>query len=308
VIVCVTPNPALDRIMTIPGFQAGRVFRPMAQVTAAGGKGVNVARALHTLGGESVCAGFLGGQTGQRLAELIAQEGLLGAWTEITGETRTCTIIADPEGEATVINEHGPTVSADDWARLKTDILQTAAGAAVICFSGSLPPESPVGAFADLLQRLRAEGREVWVDSSGEPLVAAVKISGVHIKVNADEAGAVLRRPVTDFVTAVAAAEEIGNRVGGSVALTLGKQGAVLVHKGGCWLAYPPTIKAVSNVGSGDSFLAGLVQALQTKCAPDVALRRAVAAGTANALSLGGGVFTSKEYKQILKATTVQAF
>ena len=77
-ILCVTPNPAIDRTLVIAGFRTNAVNRSTDSLIAAGGKGLNAARAAKTLGGQVRCAGFLGGFTGQYLAHLAQEEGLQG--------------------------------------------------------------------------------------------------------------------------------------------------------------------------------------------------------------------------------------
>ncbi len=127
-IVCVTPNPALDRTLTVPDLQLGAVMRTTEARVAAGGKGVNVARALSALGTGACCMGPVGGASGKILADLAAAEGLDADWTWCEVETRSCTILVDPAARrATVINEAGPRLSAGDWKRLCTDVLARAA-------------------------------------------------------------------------------------------------------------------------------------------------------------------------------------
>lgn len=306
-ILCVTANPALDRTLVVPGFTAGRIFRPDSLLVAAGGKGINVARALRTLGGEALCAGFLAGHSGRLLAELAEQEGLPGAWTWVDGESRACTILADPNAEATVINESGPTVTSADWERLAADVMRESARAEAVCFSGSLPPGSPPESFAQLVKTLREAGRTVWGDTSGKALAAALAVPGVYIKVNGDEAGDVLGRKIEDASSAADAAREIQARTGGVAVLTLGARGAVIAQEGQRWHAQPPTLKVVSAVGSGDSFLGGLALAFAQGYAPDEALRQAAAAGAANALSIGGGSFSRADFENVLAGTTARA-
>lgn len=306
-ILCVTANPAIDRTFLIPGFTPGRIYRPDTLIIAAGGKGINVARALRVLGSDSLCAGFLAGHNGKLLAELAEHEGLQGVWTWIEGETRICTIFADPQTDATVINENGPTAAAQDWARLSEDISGRVSRGDCVCFSGSMPPGAPPEVAADILKTLHDRGVMVWADTSGKSLQAMLAVHGIHIKVNGDEAGAVLGRVVSDPASAAAAAREIHKRVGGLVVLTLGKKGAVLADDEGCWWAHPPMLKVISNVGSGDSFLAGLVQSLMAGEPHDEALCRGVAVGTANALSIGGGSFSVDEFHRVLAGTQVQS-
>src|SRR5689334_2698004 len=111
-IICVTPNPAIDHTLTVPHLLPNQVMRAIGTRTAAGGKGLNVARAIRVLGGDVMCLGFVGGHNGERLAALAESEGLAAKWTWTTQDTRTCIIIVNKDdGQTTVINEPGPHVT-----------------------------------------------------------------------------------------------------------------------------------------------------------------------------------------------------
>jgi 1-phosphofructokinase family hexose kinase len=308
VIICVTPNTAVDRTLIVPGFRVGEVFRPIATLVAAGGKGANVARAIQVLGGSARCAGLLGGGSGRLVAELAAREGLDAVWTPIDGETRTCTIIVAPDrGEATVINEAGPLVSDPEWARFEDDVLRAAAGADTVCFCGSLPPGVPATAFARMIAAARASGTPAWIDSSGMALEAALTVAPTGIKINGAEAGALLHHAIDDVRPALAAAAALRQSGIGAVVLTLGRLGAILAHETGRWWAEPPIVPTVSAVGSGDAFLGGLVLALTDGMPLAEALRHGVAAGAANARSAGGGAFAQADFAAALAATIVRS-
>lgn len=304
-ILCVTPNAAVDRTLLTPGYAQGGVFRPSQQVIAAGGKGINVARVARLLGADATCAGFLGGHSGRLLADLLAQESIPAHWTWLpTGETRTCVILLDPDAHlTTVVNESGPNVTAADWARLGEDLRSAAQGAQAVCFCGSLPPGSPTAAFGALLQALIADGLQVWADTSGAALQTAAAVRGVRIKINDEELGALVAASITSEGALLAAAQHLHTQTGAPVTITRGARGALLLDGQGAWMAQAPSIRAASAVGSGDSFLAGLVAALGRGAAPEIALRCAVAAGTANALSMGGGQFALEDYERLLGET-----
>lgn len=299
-LLCITPNPALDRTLTVRGFTLGGVSRTGDVLLAAGGKGLNVARAARTLGAEAVCLGILAGHTGRLFAELAEREGLSSAWTWGEGETRCATIIVS-DGGATVVNEQGMTVSEALWEQFTSDVL--AHSGDVICVSGSYPPDVNEDHLTRWFGALAETGKPVWIDSSGMALGAALQTKGINLKVNGDEIGAALGRSVTDIASAVDAASKARESTGGVVVVTLGKLGAVMVNAEGCYAAQPPDLTIKSDVGSGDSFLAALAI---TGATPD-GLRRAVAAGTANALSVGGGQFTLLDFDYVLAKTTVSS-
>jgi 1-phosphofructokinase family hexose kinase len=306
-ILCLTPNPCIDRTVIVPGFRPGAVLRAGAAHIAAGGKGVNVARAVRALGGAARCAGPLGGPTGRRVAELAAAEGLDSVWTPIRGETRTSIIIVDPAGgEATVINEPGPQLAPDEWARLAEDVRRAAGDAALVCISGSVPPGPAPDDYGALLTALAAAGRVVWADTSGAPLAAALRAAPAGLKVNQEEAGELLGASIPDARAALAAATELRRRGPQAVVITLGADGAVLAGPDGAWAARPPAIRAVSAVGSGDVFLGALAWALEQGRPTPEALRLAVAAGAANALMPGGARFDLGDVARLAAETAVQ--
>lgn len=306
-ILAITPNVALDRTLVVPGYSAGGVFRPQQVVAAAGGKGLNVARAVRNLGGAAMCGGFIAGHTGALVASLAAHEGLDARWTHLgAGETRTCTILVDPALEQTsVVNESGAQTTADDWARLQADILSAGRDADSVGFCGSLPPGSPLDAFAALLAAVRAMGKPVWVDTSGAALQTAAAVPGIRLKINDDEAATLLDSPITDAASAARAALTLSQRRDALMVITLGARGAVISDGVSVWHAQPPTIEAKSAVGSGDSFLAGLLVRLAQGASYPDALSWATAAGAANALSIGGAQFTTDDFERMRAGTAV---
>ena len=120
VILTVTLNAAIDRTVAVPNFRLGRRHRAVESRTVAGGKGINVARALSLLGQPVIATGFVGGPTGTRVLEQLREESVLTDFTRIAGETRINLAVIDPtSGEQTEINERGPAVSPEEVAELR---------------------------------------------------------------------------------------------------------------------------------------------------------------------------------------------
>lgn len=300
-IVCVTPNVSVDRTYFVNGLAPGWVARAAEAAVDCGGKGVNVARAARVLGAEPVCTGFLAGNTGRTAADLARGEGLECRWTWVDGETRTNVIIVGTAGgEATVINAPGPAVGAGDWDRLKADVLAEAELAECVCLCGSLPPGCKPSDMASLVADLGAMGRPVWVDSSGAALAGALAGNPAGVKINASEAGDLLGRGVDTAEEAIAAAIGIRDRGPAAVVVTLGRAGAVAVVAGEVWQAVPPALDADNPVGSGDSFLGGLVSAMLAGVPSEEALRQATAAGSASAMQRSRSGFTTEHFKGLL--------
>jgi tagatose 6-phosphate kinase len=309
-ILCITPNADLERTWRVPGFRRRGVFRVQQVTLLPSGKGVNAARAIHTLGGTVTCAGFLGGHTGRLIADLLDEAGLPGQWTWIAGESRVAVAIVDPGRtgrDATLLSEPGPPVSPADWGRLAQDVLSAAAGAQLACLSGSLPTGSPPEALEELLVALRQQGVPTWVDTSGAALPAALRARPAGIKVNRVEAQELLGLPIRDLAEALQAARQLLEAGIPAVCITLGAAGALVQDESGAWVAHPPRLTVTSTVGSGDAFLGGLLYGLSGGQALPEALRMATAAGAANTLRLGGAAFDLADYQALLPRVRLKA-
>ncbi len=213
--ILVTPNPALDRTLVIPSLRPGEVHRAEQVTLSAGGKGVNAARAVRLMGGNPLLLAPLGGKTGASVDELVRNEGIRASWTHIENETRTCVILMEESCcRSTVINESGPLVSLSEWKNFRNtgmDFAEVEAGCVAFC--GSLPPGIPESELVDQLIGLKAIGKEVWVDSSGAALRAAVGAKPTGIKINAMEAAELVRMPITTYEDAGKAALIILQRI-----------------------------------------------------------------------------------------------
>ncbi|BBY18521.1 1-phosphofructokinase [Mycolicibacterium litorale] len=294
-IVTVTPNPSIDRTVTLPGpLTRGAVQRISSVTSEPGGKGVNVARVL-TQAGMDVIA-LLPAAPGDPLVTALHSSGVPFRTVAVTEPVRTNLAITESDGTTTKINEPGAALDAAAREALTRSIVDAAAHASWVVMSGSLPPGLPDGWYADVVALLASLPCRVAVDTSEGPLAALAagfdRAAPDLIKPNAEElAGLVggsaeqLEAAVAqgDPAPVVAAGARLVGRGVGAVLATLGAAGAVLVDATGAWLATPPPIVARSTVGAGDSSLAGYVRAAVDGAAPPDRLRTAVAYGSAAA-------------------------
>ena len=175
-IITVTLNAAIDKTLAVPNFRLGRRHRAVEQTAMAGGKGVNVARALRALGQPVIATGIAGGPTGTRIVEHLTEEGVLNDFVRIREESRTSTAVVDPtSGEQTEINERGPHVSEGELELFVDKLLYLAKGAAVCVFAGSLPRGVDAGLYGRLIEEMRRLGVSTLLDSEGEPLLIATR-------------------------------------------------------------------------------------------------------------------------------------
>jgi 1-phosphofructokinase len=290
-LLSLTPNPAIDRTLIVPGFRAAEVTRVAEMHDVAGGKGLNVVRVARTLGVPVRACAPLGGASGRRIAALAEAEGFDGRWSWLEGgESRTCLIVLDPAVPDTlVINERGPQITADDWERLAALVRAEAAGATAVAVSGSLPPGATVEQLMALLRGL-ATSVPVLLDTSGPALAAALDLPLALLKVNAHELGDALGAAITTPAAACDAAARVYACGPRAVIVTLGSDGAVAVGAGGAWWARSPDLPLISPLGSGDALLAGVAAAMLEQRPLEEALVMGVACGAANTLTIGGGV------------------
>lgn len=303
-IVTVTPNPSLDRTIELAGeLQRGAVQRATRSTAEPGGKGVNVSRVVVASGGDTVAV--LPGDELDPVLLGLATRGIPTAALPIGAPLRSNVTVTEPTGTTTKLNEPGPSLAGrlDDLAALVADTAAaTATGPAArwVVVAGSLPPGLPDDALAVLVRAVRARhGADVRiaVDSSGVPFTALLQ-SGERIdlvKPNAEELAEVVggdpEEYERDLDAAVAGAQRLLRRRNvGTVLLTLGSAGAVLVSDEGAFAAAAPKIVARSTVGAGDSSLAGYLLAEVAGASPELRLAQAVATGAAAAALPGSDV------------------
>lgn len=306
-IVTVTPNPSIDRTVTLPSpLTRGAVHRIGSVTSQAGGKGVNVARALTLAGVEALA--LLPAATNDPLLSALQSAGVAYRVVPTIEPARTNLTITEQDGTTTKLNEPGTELDATAVRALTDAVLEAATDAAWVVMSGSLPPGVPNGWYGDIVALLASQPCRIAVDTSDAPLAALVA-SLDHgapdlIKPNAEELAGVLGySPLAleaavaqgDPEPVVAAARRLIDRGIGAVLATLGAAGAVLVDQNGAWLATPPPITPRSTVGAGDSSLAGYVRAEVGGAVPPQRLQMAVAYGSAAAALPGTTLPTPAE-------------
>jgi 1-phosphofructokinase family hexose kinase len=306
-ILTVTPNPSIDREILIPGFRLGAIHRPQRVVALAGGKGLNVARTIKRLGGEVCACTILGGHNGRWVEAQLESEGipLFSAWG--TGETRISTSIADPENhKLTEIYEGGPQIDQGIWERFEAAYQSALPQAKWVTFSGSLPPGAPQDGYLRLMRRAQEMDIPVLVDTHGETLHEIIPQGPGLVKVNAEEAGEILGGKITAMEQASTASRGLCERGAHTAIITLGDRGAVIAREGQAWYARAPQVEVMAAVGSGDALLGGFVLGLSRGMSILDALCLGVAAGAANAATLGTGVVEKEVVEGLLEKIEVQ--
>ena len=294
-IVTVTVNAALDRTLTVPVFQIGYRHRSSEVLTLAGGKGINVARALKALDVPVVATGLTGGRTGTRIVEELTSEAILNDFVRISDESRTSTAVVDPTaGTYTEINEWGPEVSAAELETLMEKLHYLSRGADYVVFAGSLPRKVPTSFYGEAIRDLARRDVRVVLDSEGEPLQVGVEAGPFLVSPNQREAEQLVGQELEeddDYLMALDAIAEMGAR---NVIVTLENGCFALLRFGRRtqrFRALAQQVEPRSVVGSGDVLLAQFLAAVLDERSPEDAVRMAVGAGSAAVLELGAGRF-----------------
>ncbi|HET9508787.1 MAG TPA: 1-phosphofructokinase family hexose kinase [Gaiellaceae bacterium] len=298
-IVTVTLNAALDRTLTVPNFQRDHRHRASQVLTLAGGKGINIARALKRLDVPVVATGLAGGRTGTRIVEELTAEAILNDFVRIGEDSRTSTAVVDPmESSYTEINEWGPRVEPEELDMLLEKLHYLARGADFVVFAGSLPRGVAESFYAEAIRDLNRRDVPVVLDTEGEPLRLGVEAEPYLVSPNQREAehvvGQELEEP-EDFLMALDAIAELGAR---NVHITLDTGCFGLLREDRRitrYRAVAPALEPVSVVGAGDVLLAQFLAAKLAGKPGDEALRLAVAAGAASTLEVGAGRFEPRD-------------
>jgi 1-phosphofructokinase family hexose kinase len=309
VIVTVTLNAALDRTLTVPNFQRGQRHRASDVLTLAGGKGINIARALKRLDVPVVATGLAGGRTGTRIVEELTAEAILNDFVRIGEESRTSTAVVDPtESSYTEINEWGPRVTDVELETLLEKLRYLSRGADFVVFAGSLPRGVEESFYAEATRELNRRGVQVVLDSEGQPLRFGTEAEPWLVSPNQREAEHVVGQELEDeedFLMALDAIAELGAR---NVHITL---------EAGCYALFredrqvkryraeAPLVEPVSTVGAGDVLLAQFIAAHVAGKPAEEALKVAVAAGAASTLEVGAGRFDPREAGRLVAGVKV---
>lgn len=259
-VVTVTPNPAVDQTIWVPGFRAGEVNRVARQEISPGGKGVNVSAFLAGYGVPTLATGFLGTPNAGLFESFFAHQGIEHRFVPVEQTTRTGIKVVDEDaGSTTDINFPGFEVDGADLTRLEEVLGDVVEDGSWVVLAGSLPRGAPATAYARLARVVHERGGTVALDTSGPALADAVGAGIDLVKPNAAELEELTGRSLADRAALVAAAGELSRQGIATVVVSLGADGALFVRGGEAVFAVPPPTTVVSTVGAGDAMVAGTV-------------------------------------------------
>ena len=287
-IVTLTINPALDIASSTDRVEPTHKLRCSMPRYDPGGGGINVARAVHALGGDAVAIFPAGGAAGEMIRHLLEQQGVRHKPIAISGFTRESLAVEERmTGRQFRFLLPGPQISESDQERCLDQLALAAAEATYIVASGSLPLGVPEDFYARIAKLAQSLGKRFILDTSGAALKQAGR--GIYLlKPSLRELGDLVGSEIrTEREQEQAAREIIEQGRSEVIVVSLGDQGALLVTAEGPERFAAIPVEARGSVGAGDSMLAGIVVGLCRGLELGEAVRYGMAAGAAALLGFG---------------------
>ena len=304
-IVTVTMNPAIDKTVEIGYLQQGGLNRISKVEYDAGGKGINVSKTICELGGKSIATGFLAGNAGRTIKNVLYEKGIQNDFVWIKGETRTNTKVFEENGMVTELNEPGAVPSADELKELIDKLEGYASKDTLFVLAGSVPNGMDKDIYAEIIDTVHKKDAAVFLDADGELFRSGLKAMPDIIKPNRLELEEYAR---FDYKASEQEIANIARRLIdegiSTVAVSMGKCGAMLLKKDYEAKAPALSVKAHSTVGAGDAMVAALSYAYENSLDNDETLKLGIAT-SAGAVTTIGTKPPAKELVMKLKEDVV---
>jgi 1-phosphofructokinase len=287
-IITVTMNPALDKTVHVSGFTIDAVNRTESIRLDAGGKGVNVAKVIRSLGLDCTAMGFLSGRSGEYVEEHLRGLGVNCDFVYTPGETRTnMKIIDSHEHTYTDLNEPGPEASAQALDELEKRLLQKVTFGDLVVFSGSVPPNIEKNIYGTWIALLKRMGVDTILDADGELFRKGIIAGPGAIKPNVHELEMLCRMPLETPEEIRREAEKLLAYGIDSILVSMGEKGALFLRDKQMLFASGVDTNVQSTVGAGDAMVAALAISRQRGDSPEDTLCLACACGTACVMTEG---------------------
>jgi 6-phosphofructokinase 2 len=307
VIATLTLNPCLDNYISVRHLEMNETNRSQPVRRYAGGKGLDVSRAIHEMGGATIAFGFAGGNEGTILTTILGREGVPFSFIPINEATRSCYIIDESEPVRQLrISTPGPAVTMKEVNKLMSAVWGARPAPEILVCGGSVPPGLPDDIYAAIISQAQKRGIKTILDSSGIFLKEGVRAKPCLIKPNRREAEELLGRPLILNRDIVEAVREMVDRGIETAVISLGKDGVIAADSCEAVKAAPPRVTVASTVGAGDSAVAGLAIALSEGRTLAEACRLATAMGTAAVLSPGTALARRADVEALLPQIKVR--
>lgn len=305
-IFTLTLNPALDVHARADAFVLHR--ESMADVISrdAGGKGINISRALTAFGVENEAIVLLGQENGEAFSAMLSDCGISHTdfWTDgVIRENITLHVAGEPE---TRLSFRGFSANDGVLDGIERHLLDRIEPGDAVTFTGSVPVGISHARMMDFLFRVKMRGAQLVLDSKSLTRADLVRLRPALIKPNEEEVAAYTGAPAASLADTALGARTLADEGIGNVMVSFGAEGALLVASGHIFIAAPPRLTPLSTVGAGDSSIAGFLYAASEGLPASECLKTAVAFGTAACLTEGTNPPRKEDVERILPHICVQ--
>lgn len=305
-ITTITLNVSVDKAYHIKEtVESGKVTRVLKCNMTAGGKGLNVSRAIKICGEDVLATGFVGGHTGALVEDLLEKDEIKSRFVHTDSETRNCINILDQNNVSTEFLEPGALVSDKEIDLLIQEYDKILDESNVITISGSAPQGLNKNIYKILIEMAKKKDKKVILDASGDLLKEGIKACPTMIKPNNEEMENLLGISIKNRKEIIEGAVKLHKYGIELVVVSLGGEGALLACKDGVFQGKPPKIEVLNTVGCGDSMVAAFAVAFERGYSPIESLRYAVSVSAANALTFSTGSFLREDANKIFKKIEV---
>jgi 1-phosphofructokinase family hexose kinase len=300
-ILTLTINPALDRIITADRL----VFEDRGYILdrseAAGGRGINASQVIHAFGGKTTALLTAGGAAGERLEKLLTSLRFPFDAVHVHAESRTNLTISDKFGLTVKLNERGLPLEASELQEIKKKVEARLPKTQWLMICGSIQPGVAPHYYCEIIEMAKHHGVKTLLDTDGAAMQHALEAKPTVIMQNQHEAERLLSRALITRGQCLEAVDVMQGMGPESVILSLGARGAIGSSPEGVFEALPPRIEALSPIGAGDALVAAFAWSMEKKNSFSEALRWGVATGTASAKLPGMAFPTFADSRSVYK-------
>ena len=307
-VLTVTLNPAFDVFCTVDMVHPGALHRVENMAQFAGGKGINVAKALHAFAIPALATGFLGGPRGQWIAEQLEQANIAHDFVTVQEETRMNIKVGAKNGQLTEFNSQVSNFSSTEWDELKTKLWSYAHSGRWITFAGQLPQGCDSHWYEKAINLCKQQGAKTALDTSDDAFRYGVEALPHLIKPNLKELAAYIGEELETVEEVARAAQSLVKTGIETVVVSLGERGLVASCAEQTIYVEVPRLPVQSAVGAGDTVVAGLLYGSVRHMAFADQMAFAAAAGSAAVMKHGTQQPELKEVNNLLSRIRITTF
>lgn len=316
-------NPAVDKIVSLRDLRWGEHIRVKKIRQVAAGKGINVARVIKKLGGDVVVIGVSGGPNGEWIKDELKKEKLKFDFVRVSGNVRESLTLMDEErGREIHLREDGSIITQGELNQIKNKLKKWSPLLRFVVISGTLPTGVPVDFYREIIAFFKKKKVPVLLDANGPAFAAALKAKPDYIKPNLNELEELAGKRLKTRGEEVRFIKGLLKRGIDMVFVTHGPGDAIVMTPDWGLALTPPRVRVRNTVGSGDAVAGALAyevtkgrdihpapqeaQSVRPWCGVNNALKRAIACGSANTLSIGAGFLDIKKVNILTKKVNVK--